>query len=82
MPERQARAFLDEWAAENILPTFYGDRDEANALAEQCLADAELSGIASKLIVRSAGGDLEAYMLRLLNLAVDEAVQSLVGRDR
>ena len=82
MPARRARAFLDQWAFENILPTVYGDHDEAKALAEQCLADAALTGIASNLIVSSAGGDLEAFMLGRLNLALDDAIKSQVGSGR
>ena len=69
-----------QWAQENILPTTHGDHAEAEALAEQCLADAALDGIDLDAVREIASGDLPAYMLQLLNHLADEELKRLVGR--
>lgn len=63
MGHETARLFLDEWVAENVLPTKHGGHDEAQALAEQCLADAALEGIDLPAMRKVAGEDLKAFML-------------------
>jgi hypothetical protein len=63
------------WVQENVNATMYEDTQMAEHLANDCLWEAKEYGITEAELIEAAGGDLNAYILAELNLAVDHAVE-------
>ena len=70
--------FLQSWIVENINATMYDDKDTAEHLAQDCVWEAQTTGITKADLIEAAGGDLDTYILAELNRAVDRNVESRV----
>lgn len=74
--------FLDAWAEENVHATVYDDAGTAERLASQCRQEAKAAGVNEASLTKSAGGNLESFMLDRLNGAVRAEVDRLVAKDK
>jgi hypothetical protein len=82
MSER-ALAFVEEWVNENVHATGYepeGDSSLASALAQQCLAEAKVHGIA-EVEMKDAFEDLTQFMAGQIKLVNDNEVDRLASKD-
>jgi hypothetical protein len=62
--------FLRAWIRDNVRPTIYDDKPEAERLAHECRSAANKAGVGEREVIKAAGGNLESYMLAHLDSTV------------
>jgi hypothetical protein len=72
--------FLQGWTRDNVRPTAYNDKAEAERLSSEYLQAAKQAGLSERSAMEAAGGKLDSYMLSELNGAVNTEEARLASK--